>query len=58
VRTLGGKLGRVLIIGCKVDDANERIGLSRSVEGAVDEAIRVILELIGQSREPEIRKEA
>lgn len=58
VRTLGGQLGRVLIVGCEVEDASERIDLSRSVEGAVDEAIRVILELVGQSREPEIRKEA
>jgi len=57
-RTLGGKLGRVLIVGCEVEDASERIGLSRSVDGAVDEAVRMILELVGQSREPEIRKEA
>jgi len=57
-RTLGGKLGRVLIVGCEVEDASERIGLSRSVEGAVKKAVRVIVELLGQSRESEIRKEA
>jgi hypothetical protein len=28
------------------------------VESAVDEAVRVILELVGQSRELEVRKEA
>jgi len=58
VRTLGGKLGRVIIVGCEVEDASERIGLRPSVESAVDEAVRVILELVGQSRESEVRKEA
>ena len=58
VRTLGGKLGRVIIVGCEVEDASERIGLRPSVESAVDEAVRVILELVGQSREAEVRKEA
>ncbi|HYR80577.1 MAG TPA: peptidase M52, partial [Candidatus Dormibacteraeota bacterium] len=58
VRTLGGKLGRVIIVGCEVEDASERIGLRPSVESAVDEAVRVILELVGQSREAEVRREA
>lgn len=48
VRTLGGKLGRVLIVGCEAEDASERIGLSQSVRNAVDEAVRVVVELVGQ----------
>ena len=48
VRTLGGKLGRVLIVGCEAEDASERIGLSQPVQSAVDEAVRVVVELVSQ----------
>lgn len=69
VRALGGKLGRVLIIGCEVEDVSEHIGLSDAMLCAVDEAVRVILELIGSNasnlttenerpHEPGIPKEA
>jgi hydrogenase maturation protease len=50
VRTLGGKLGRVLIVGCEVDDVSERLGLSSSVHSAVDEAVHLITELIKTNR--------
>jgi hydrogenase maturation protease len=60
VRTLGGKLGRILIVGCEAEDTSERIGLSSSVQSAVDEAVRVIVELIDPSRSTavECEKEA
>jgi hydrogenase maturation protease len=48
VRTLGGKLGRVLLVGCEAEDACERIGLSQPVQNAVNEAVRVVVELVGQ----------
>jgi hydrogenase maturation protease len=48
--TLGGKVSRVMVVGCEpstVDaDANGETGLSKPVEAAVDEAIRMIEELI------------
>jgi hydrogenase maturation protease len=50
VRTLGGKLGRVLIVGCEVEDVSERIGLSPLVQSAVDEAVRLIIELMRTHR--------
>jgi hydrogenase maturation protease len=50
VRTLGGKLGRVLIVGCEVEDVNERLGLSSLVQSAVDEAVHLIMELIKTNR--------
>ncbi len=49
VRTLGGKLGRVLLVGCEVEDTGERIGLSTCVKDAVDEAVRVVRELVEQT---------
>jgi hydrogenase maturation protease len=49
----GGKVGRMLVVGCEpgcleCDDGGQ-IGLSPPVEAAVDESIRVIEELIGSS---------
>lgn len=60
VRTLGGKLGRVLLVGCEVQDASEGIGLTSSVQSAVDEAVRMIMELVspGGSTAVDSEKEA
>lgn len=44
-----GALGvstRVLVVGCEPADVDERIGLSPPVQRAVDEALRVVLELL------------
>jgi hydrogenase maturation protease len=57
VRNLGGKLGRILIVGCEPEDTSERIGLSSSVRDAVDEAVRVIVELIDPSRSTDVECE-
>jgi hydrogenase maturation protease len=52
VSALGGKVGRMLVIGCepeKIDvDESGALGLSRAVEDAVGAAVRVIEELIMQ----------
>ncbi|MEO6419391.1 MAG: hydrogenase maturation protease [Polyangiaceae bacterium] len=47
VEHLGGKPGHVIIVGCEPEELEERMGLSASVERGVDEAVRVIRELIG-----------
>jgi hydrogenase maturation protease len=46
---LGGQPGRVLIVGCEPASVDEGIGLSGPVAGAVDEAVRVVLDLVGQA---------
>ena len=54
VSALGGKVGRMLVVGCEpasveADDQG-RIGLSEPVQAAVGEAIRVIQELITRNK--------
>jgi hydrogenase maturation protease len=46
LRTLGGPPGRVLIVGCEPARTDEEIGLSEPVARAVDDAVRLTLELI------------
>ncbi len=50
--TLGGKASNVLIVGCEPAEIEERIGLSDVVSAAVEEAVRVVCELIEQGQEP------
>lgn len=45
---LGGEVERTLIVGCEPADVEEHIGLSEPVERAVDEAARVVRELVDQ----------
>jgi hydrogenase maturation protease len=47
VRTLGGSMPRVLIIGCEPADFGEKIGLSEPVSRAIPNAIRAVLEIVG-----------
>ena len=51
VRTMGGKLGRLLIVGCEPGSCEERMGLSAPVEAAVDQAVRMVEELVGKETE-------
>ena len=44
---LGAKAGRMLVVGCEPADAGPGMGLSAPVAAAVDNAVRVVLELIG-----------
>jgi len=43
---LGGSVGRMLVVGCQPSTTGEQMGLSAPVEAAVDEAIRVVDELV------------
>jgi len=46
LKTLGGTPGRVLIVGCEPFSTEEEMGLSEPVSAGVDEAIRLILDLL------------
>jgi hydrogenase maturation protease len=46
LRSLGGTPGRVLIVGCEPLSTEEEMGLSPPVEGAVDEAVALILDVL------------
>jgi hydrogenase maturation protease len=54
VGALGGKVGRMLVVGCEPEtlepDAHGNIGLSEAVSPAVDEAVRIVEELITRAR--------
>jgi hydrogenase maturation protease len=46
LKDLGGKVGRVVIVGCEPAEVVERLGLSETVTRSVDEAIRLVREVI------------
>jgi hydrogenase maturation protease len=46
LRSMGGTLRRVWIIGCEPESTEESMGLSQPVEQAVDEAVTLILEVL------------
>jgi len=46
LRSLGGGVGRLLVVGCEPEDVDDRMGLSDPVARAVDEAVRVVRELV------------
>jgi hydrogenase maturation protease len=46
LRSLGGGVERLLVVGCEPADVEEGMGLSEPVAQAVDEAVRVIRELL------------
>lgn len=53
VKSLGGKPGRIYVVGCEPLQLADEIGLSKPVADAVDEALRLIYELVaglGQSK--------
>ncbi|MBA2437318.1 MAG: hydrogenase maturation protease [Acidimicrobiia bacterium] len=45
---LGGSVDRVLVVGCQTADVDERLGLSLPVEAAVDDAARLVHELVDE----------
>ena len=53
VRQMGGAPGRILLVGCEPADLGSdeegKLGLSGPVEGAIDEAIAMIEELIANT---------
>jgi hydrogenase maturation protease len=46
---LGGRVGRVVIVGCEPAELVERMGLSEPVARAVDEAANAVRELIARA---------
>jgi hydrogenase maturation protease len=54
VSALGGQVGRMLVVGCEPatvePDSEGNMGLSAPVAAAVDEAVRMVEELIEQVR--------
>lgn len=48
MRSLGGKPGRVLIVGCEPASVEEGIGLSDVVQRSVEEAVAMIREVIAR----------
>ncbi len=69
LRSLGGRINRLLVVGCEPADIDDGIGLSEPVAGAVEEACHVVRQLIDRivtsgdtpvppgSRLPSIRRE-
>jgi hydrogenase maturation protease len=43
---LGGGVDRVFVVGCEPANVDDRIGLSPVVDGAVDEAVRLVCDLV------------
>ncbi|MFI0787761.1 hydrogenase maturation protease [Streptomyces lydicus] len=50
--TGGRRPRRVMVLGCEPADLAEGIGLSQPVDAAVDEAVRMIRQLVGADPEP------
>ena len=46
VAKLGGEIGRVLVVGCEPADVGDGIGMSAPVSAAVDDAIRMVEEIL------------
>jgi hydrogenase maturation protease len=51
--SMGGHVGRILVVGCEPASVDEGMGLSPAVAGAVDTAVDAVLELLSTSEEPE-----
>ena len=48
LKALGGDIPKLLVVGCEPAEVSERMGLSPPVAGAVDQAMAVVRELIGE----------
>jgi hydrogenase maturation protease len=48
LKSLGGHVERLLVVGCEPADIEEGMGLSEPVAGAVEEACRVVRDLVDQ----------
>src|SRR5262245_14982280 len=51
VRLLGGKPGRLLVVGCEPESVEERMGLSAPVTAALQEGVRLVRDLIAHELE-------
>ncbi len=52
LRSLGGHVDRLLVVGCEPADVEDGMGLSEPVAGAVEEACRVVRELVDHALNP------
>ena len=48
LKALGGNVARALVVGCEPEDVSDGIGLTETVEGAVDPAVRRLVEIINR----------
>ncbi|QBI53553.1 hydrogenase maturation protease [Streptomonospora litoralis] len=46
LKSLGGEVGRIHVVGCEPERVTEHMGLSAAVAGAVDEAVRAVRSLL------------
>ena len=46
LKALGGNVGRALVVGCEPEDISDGIGLTATMEGAVEPAVRRLVEII------------
>jgi hydrogenase maturation protease len=46
LESLGGKVGRVVIVGCEPETVEDTMGLSAAVGAAVPEAAKIVLDII------------
>jgi hydrogenase maturation protease len=53
VRNLGGRVGRVLVVGCEPADVDEGIGLSPPVAAAVEHAVAVVDRVLSELDVPD-----
>ncbi|MBC9713929.1 hydrogenase maturation protease [Streptomyces sp. TRM66268-LWL] len=64
IRQLGVRVPWMRVVGCEPADLGEGMGLSPAVDGAVDEAVRLVRNLLGEASvraedcDPEEEKEA
>lgn len=49
LRSLGGDIPPVYVVGCQPADHDERLGLSAQVESAVDPAVSAVMDLVAES---------
>jgi hydrogenase maturation protease len=49
MRDLGGRVGRVMVVGCQAAATEEGIGLSEAVAAAVPGAVGIVLEVIASA---------
>lgn len=58
LEVLGGKAGRVFVVGCEPVDLDARIGLSEPVARAVDHAVDAVLRLLAKESAPDAARPA
>jgi hydrogenase maturation protease len=50
LRRIGGRCGRVVVVGCEPESVEESIGLSGPVAASIDGAVRMVRDLVAEMR--------